>query len=401
MFQAKPRFVQAGFCAAVLLILMPAAAGAGEKTYQGAIPYQPGDVGSGCQIGARTLCVPLDPTFTTVVFDGAGGNGPADPADPCQRNDDDVTLAIALPFTFNLYGTNYNSVFINNNGNVSFGASFSAYTSTGFPVNGFPMVAPFWADVDTRNANSGVVHYRVDANRLVVIWDNVGYFNMQADLHNTFELILSDGTDPLVGIGNNVCFCYEDMQWTTGSASGGVGGFGGVPATVGVNKGDGVNFAQIGRFDHEGVDYDGPGGAADGVSFLDHRVFCFNTGVTENIPPIPQGFPANNTLRVCVGGSAVLTTGFASPEFSQTTTSTVSLGTLPHATATTVPGNPSTETLTIIPTAADVGNYVVTYTACDDGNPVRCTTVALTVVIESCPTPAHLRTWGSLKSLYR
>jgi hypothetical protein len=67
-------------------------------------------------------------------------------------------------------------------------------------------------------------------------------------------------TDPMLPNGNNVAFCYGDMQWTTGSASqGGTGGFGGVPSTVGVNKGDGTNFIQIGRFDASQVHaYDGP-----------------------------------------------------------------------------------------------------------------------------------------------
>ena len=46
-----------------------------------------------------------------------------------------------------------------------------------------------------------------------------------------------------------------------------MGGFGGAPATVGVNHGNGVDFFQIGLFDHAGNDYDGPGGNNDGVSF--------------------------------------------------------------------------------------------------------------------------------------
>jgi hypothetical protein len=130
------------------------------------------------------------------------------------------------------------------------------------------LIAPFWADVDTRPAASGIVWYKITANRLVVIWQEVGYYNQQTDKLNTFQLIMTDGNDPIIGVGNNVGFAYEDMQWTTGSASQGVGGFGGVPATVGVNKGDGVDFALVGRFDHPGVDYDGPVGNNDGISYL-------------------------------------------------------------------------------------------------------------------------------------
>jgi hypothetical protein len=47
------------------------------------------------------------------------------------------------------------------------------------------------------------------------------------DKLNDFQLILTDGSDPLLPNGNNIAFCYGDMQWTTGSASQCVGGFGG------------------------------------------------------------------------------------------------------------------------------------------------------------------------------
>lgn len=175
-----------------------------------------------------------------------------------------------------MFGSTYNSVFINNNGNISFGRSYPTFSSTGFPVNGYPMVAPFWSDVDTRAGSSGVVWYKSQPHRFTVIWDHVGYFDAMANLRNTFQLIISDGTDSLVGVGNNVCLCYDDMQWTTGSASNGTGGFGGVPATVGLNAGDGINYFTLGRFDHAGVDYNGPSGPPSGVSWLDNYAVCLD-----------------------------------------------------------------------------------------------------------------------------
>jgi hypothetical protein len=78
------------------------------------------------------------------------------------------------------------------------------------------------------------------------------------------------------------------MQWTTGSASQGLNGFGGVPSTVGINKGNGVDYFQLTRNDHDATDYDGPYGVADGVSFLDNTSYFFttNTGGNNNIPPL-------------------------------------------------------------------------------------------------------------------
>jgi len=213
-------------------------------------------------------------------------------------NDDGSSGVQSFPFLFNLYGIDYTTFYVNNNGNVSFGGGYGTYTPYGFPVNSYPMLAPFWADVDTRPAASGKVWIRILPHQVTVIWDHVGYYGNQIDKLNTFQVIITDGTDPTIGIGNNVAFSYGDMQWTTGSASGGSGGFGGTPATVGINKGDGVNYALIGRFNHAGNDYDGPGGNADGVSYLDDQVFHFITSVGNNIPPIFNGVPASIELLI-------------------------------------------------------------------------------------------------------
>ena len=378
---------------------------AGIKPFEPTIPVQP--FSPNCVVGPTNLCVPLDASFNTVTFGGgAGCSGPASPADPCQRNDDDWTgTPIALPFTFTIYGQGFTTAYINNNGNISFGTGYCTFTSTGFPVNDFPMVAPFWGDVDTRNVLSGVVSYRLDPHKLIVIWDHVGYYGAHADLQNTFELIISDGTDATLGVGNNVCFCYDDMQWTTGDASGGAGGFGGTPSTVGVNKGDGVNYFQIGRFGVAGNAYDGPGGATDGIDYLDNRTFCFNAaGGENNQPPVPTGFPAGNAVTVCYGDSLRLATAFTSPEIGQTTTTVVDYSQLPASRSSLVntPGNPSTQILRFTPDLPDVGNaYVVSYTATDDGTPPASTTVNLLITVEACNTPTHRSTWGEVKSRYR
>jgi len=40
-------------------------------------------------------------------------------------------------------------------------------------------------------------------------------------------------------------FLYEDIQWTTGDNDGGIDGLGGIPAQVGFNRGNGIDFAAI------------------------------------------------------------------------------------------------------------------------------------------------------------
>ncbi|MBC7865239.1 MAG: hypothetical protein IAF38_19850, partial [Bacteroidia bacterium] len=157
--------------------------------------------------GACTCIVPLDPSFTIAPFQ----QGTA----PDYRNDDGSTNSIALPFTFCMYGVNYNTIFINNNGNVSFVSSSGVFSSTGFPNNTDIMIAPFWTDVDTRNLASGLVYYKTTPTSMIVKWENVGYYSQHVDKLCTFQLIITDGSDPILPIGKNIAFCYGDMNWTT------------------------------------------------------------------------------------------------------------------------------------------------------------------------------------------
>lgn len=232
--------------------------------------------------------VQLDGTFTQAM----------------ARNDDGFSNLITLGFTFCLYGDEYTGLYINNNGNVTFTSGLSTYTPFAFPSSPRGIVAPFFADVDTRPLGSGLVWYKIETNpkRITIIWDAVGYFSQQTDKLNTFQLILTDGNDPLIGIGNNVAFAYESMEWTTGSASGGVGGFGGSAATVGVNKGDGVNYALVGRFDAPGTCYDGPFGANDCVGYLTGKRYVFDACQDEIIINPPNEVPLGNwALMIGIG----------------------------------------------------------------------------------------------------
>lgn len=300
-----------------------------------------------------------------------------------QPNDDGSSGVINLPFTFSFYGQNYTSLYINNNGNVTFESGMSTYSSTAFPSAGRKIIAPFWGDVDTRGGN-GQVLYKVTPHAIFVNWVNVGYYNTQGDKRNTFQLILSDGTDPSIPDGNNIAFCYQDMQWTTGSASSGVNGFGGTPATAGANKGDNVGYFLIGRFDHAGNDFDGPLGANDGISYLDYRSFFFNITNINNIPPIAQGITPCDTFKVCTfGDTADFTVTFLSPELNQTTSVTYSspLASLQELSNTS--GNTATLKLRIVGNPADAGFYPVVVTATDSYTPAGVTTLTFYIKIEN------------------
>ncbi|SFU39426.1 nidogen-like domain-containing protein [Nitrosospira multiformis] len=152
-------------------------------------------------------------------------------------NDDGSTNAIQLPFDVNFNGTTYNTIYINNNGNITFGGPFGAYTPTGFTGLPVQMIAPYWGDVDTRCATCGAVYVAVPTSDVAVItWDGVGFFPSDSSKTNTFQLILRDRND-LEGSNTDVEFRYGDLQWTTGGASGGSNGLGGQPAFAGYTGG--------------------------------------------------------------------------------------------------------------------------------------------------------------------
>ncbi|PMZ83716.1 MULTISPECIES: nidogen-like domain-containing protein, partial [unclassified Pseudomonas] len=187
---------------------------------------------------------------------GAAGFG----ENQLTRNDDSYTSYIDISTVFgaaglNFFGTNYTDISVNNNGNITFGGGLSTYTPYGMQDSSRPMIAPFFADVDTRggtvsatpggtSTGSNLVYYDFNSagnGTLTVTWDDVGYYNSKVDKLNAFQL-------QLVGKGNgnfDVIFRYETVNWTTGSASGGTNGLGGTVARAGYSTGDGSSWYEL------------------------------------------------------------------------------------------------------------------------------------------------------------
>lgn len=106
------------------------------------------------------------------------------------------------------------SLQVNNNGDLSFTTRVSTFTPQAFPLSGnLQLIAPYWADVDTRG--TGSVWYRettdpqlltrarneiqsafIDQARFsptslfIATWDHVGYYNRRTDkarFHNIYS----------------------------------------------------------------------------------------------------------------------------------------------------------------------------------------------------------------------
>lgn len=323
-----------------------------------------------------TICncmIPLDTTFSVVPFAGS--------IPPDYRNDDGSSPLTALPFSFNFFGTTYNSIYINNNGNISFGSSYGTFTASAFPNTSFQMIAPFWADVDTRGPLSGLVYYKITPTYMIVKWENVGYYSAHDSLLSTFQLIITDGFDTIVPAGSNVSFCYTDMSWTTGDASGGINGFGGAASTTGVNQGNGTDYFQVTQNDAPGLAFDGPYGANDGVDFLDDQEIYFNTSLFGNVPPLVMNSSICDTIDVFTGDtlrsinqdSIMFDFHFMTPEINQNVTASLSSNAPAGAfTYVQTVNTPTFKSYSCIFRAKDIppGIYTVTATATDDGIPV-------------------------------
>ena len=326
----------------------------------------------GQKTGLCDCLIPLDSTFQLAML----------------PNDDNYSNIIPLPFNFSFYGTNYDSLYINNNGNISFSQPYSTFTAYSFPDPTFNMIAPFWADVDTRSTNGGNVWYKLNPHSLVIVWDHVGYFSMMEDKLNTFQLIISDGLDTLIPNSNNVSFCYGDMQWTSGSASGGFNGFGGSPATVGVNIGNGINYFQVGQFDAPGVAFDGPYSANDGVDFLDGQEIYFDLANTNsNIPPLVMSSGICDTIDVYTGdtlkslNAVDFSIGISTPEIGQILTTNI---TCDEPTALTYLTNSVSNEftgfdLTFDATGVQPGLYHVQIETTDNGTPAQTVTKSIPI----------------------
>ena len=314
--------------------------------------------------GVCDCLIPLDSTFMLAM----------------APNDDLYSNSIYLPFSFSFYGTTYDSLYINNNGNISFTTPYNTFTAFTFPDPSFNMIAPFWADVDTRSTNGGNVWYKLNPHSLVIVWDHVGYFSMMEDKLNTFQLIISDGQDTIVPTGNNVSFCYGDMQWTTGAASGGINGFSGSPATVGVNIGNGLDYFQVGQFDTLGTAFDGPYNTIDQVDFLDNQEIYFNlAGSTTNIPPLVMSSLICDTIDVYTGdtlhkslNAVDFTLGVSTPEIGQLLSTTIQCS-LPSALSyIAIPNGEFTQyDVTFDATSVQPGIYSIEIDVTDNGVPAQ------------------------------
>jgi hypothetical protein len=191
-------------------------------------------------------------------------------------NDDGSTSQIDIGFTIDLFGTDYSKLWVNNNGNLTFDSALSTFTPFNLYTAGRVIIAPFFADVDTRYAGNPTQYQIWAAGRDEVdghpafgaTWRDVDYFS-SSPTHtnrNHFQVILIDRSDIAPG-DFDIEFNYDQIQWEAGTASGSdVNGLGGFSARAGYSDGTSANSYEL------------PGSAVNGA-FLDSNP---TTGLIHN-----------------------------------------------------------------------------------------------------------------------
>ncbi|MCA2012473.1 trypsin-like serine protease [Cereibacter sphaeroides] len=129
--------------------------------------------------------------------------------------DDGSSGLVSIGFPVRMGAETFTEVAVNNNGNISFGATFGDYQAGRLVDLTLPIIAPFLADVDTRASGSGVVYYgtgRIGTRRaFTAIWPLVGSYSLDAEALNAFQVTL-------IELGRNsgnfrIEFNYAQIEW--------------------------------------------------------------------------------------------------------------------------------------------------------------------------------------------
>ena len=145
-------------------------------------------------------------------------------------SDDSSSSLITLPFTFALYGQNYNSFSIGSNGLITLGTTSGAtsFSNTTIPNTAAPNATlyPYWDDLDP--SAGGTVRHGNTASGYVISWEGVPVYGQSA-VTLWFQAVISpDGT---------IRFQYGDIKQTNANG-------GGRSATSGIENGTGTLARQ-------------------------------------------------------------------------------------------------------------------------------------------------------------
>lgn len=309
--------------------------------------------------------------ITTSMWTASGGSGP------------DVDsylgpLAMGDGLTFDLYGTLFDSLYINSKGSISFGEEVIDWTPEPFPQATHNQITGFWADIDIRE--QGAIYYKITDEAVFVNFVEVDYFNSIAENHtsrtNTFQITITPQGSAYLG-NDNVQLCYLNMNWAHGDSGGNSGFNGPTPGVNGVDVDSETGPSiQIGNFNSNNNNYDGPGQATDGIHWLDNRVFKFDvSGIDPETPPIPLFQEPCDTIIICLNDTFPLILPYLSDQMlsvEDISIETVGSGTYVD---TVLIGNISQLEGGFVGSSENIGLNQISITASNNQNPLVNTTI--------------------------
>lgn len=230
------------------------------------------------------------------------------------RGDDNSSALIDLSSVFgsglDFIGGLRTSLYVNNNGVLSFLAPISTSLGNNFSGLTQPVIAPFWADVDTTVAPSGGttpggtstgssrVYWDLDTvNRaFTVTWDDVGRYNSDNSVRNAFQVrlmapVFADETADANDF--DIEFRWEAINWATRTTNVGT-------PTIGLDGGGDTASVLLTPSGNVALSLDIEG--ISNVGFAGRWLFNIRDGVVRQLTGGNDTFSGTNQEESLFGG---------------------------------------------------------------------------------------------------
>lgn len=149
---------------------------------------------------------------------------------------DDGVATLALPFSFQFYGTTYTSLCVSVNGLISFGGCNPSFNNVDLtiaaPTGDLPTIAPFWVDLTFNKSGADALYYQTAGTapnrQFIVQWNNA--YAQSGSSGITFEVVLSESD-------NSVLMQYQNVIGGAAIVDSGNGATVGIRTTGGNGNG--------------------------------------------------------------------------------------------------------------------------------------------------------------------